>query len=862
LDRITPKNGNLENSPYPHTPFSERSLKRPYVTGDQQQKGIITGLWSATMTSTTTTTHMTTTTMMIRRTESADSSTSIESSSTSNRTTTKKKKKPGDVVHCPPFGDGKVLQVSSSSSSSGCETDDNDEEENTACSIIYYYKVRLAFGTLYASEQGLRKMNATHHKEWKTKMKLQQKQQKGSSKRGTKHASSSSKSAAAEKSNSSRSHNMVDNNNDTTDDSSTTDPGATMALNVAYEALETMRKLNLELTCQEMDVAFDATKCTRCLLGRHQQHSSSSQQQSRSAAAAAAAAASAKKGTPCFICASPTCKTHSCATFRKEGNNTVCQDCKHLYSLDYVLAILTMATRSGAENDIAQTTCSQLLARMLDTYDRTVLVLKYSAQFMPDLCQQLENAKSLKNKVGIGSSSVGLMSGSLGIAATACLLTPVSAVFAPPLIIASILCGGTSSALQTGVEMSTTTYSEAHQLATRIIALYGMCKSILRTVSVLQDLVDMLQRREAQMLADGKVMKLLNNNNNSGDAANCFAANHETARLAMMAASTTTTTTTAMENGVSNDAQTNKAFTTTTTTTRTSTTTTSSSSSLIASNAEVGSAAGKNARFITRSGASSVSMSSNVVSAGGNTLSAGMMTAAQFATFAGGALSAAVLVCEAHTMTQTIIDMRNGSKCPKADLLRQILRELNILPTTMEVDRQAHDATQVLTTSLVYPCSSSSRRMSMEDAKQLLIDLLGPEQVPNYVDDLKKLQKQQSQSKNQKKFLRGYYIDKLRNSRNEKDNDARIDDDDDDDPYLKDEDDDDDVATNEMRSFVSVEKEAAKDSSSASGVAVGVDSETSSSRRGASSFWRAWSTTTSRSMSDTSASASSSMTKS
>jgi hypothetical protein len=538
----------------------------------------------------------------------------------------------------------------------------------------------------------------------------------------------------------------------------------------------------------------------------------------------------------CFICASPTCKTHSCATFRKEGNNTVCQDCKHLYSLDYVLAILIMATRSADSTYVvAQETCAQLLARLLDTYDRTVLVLKYSSQFMPDIISSLETTKNLKNKVGIGSSSVGLMSGSLGIAATACLLTPVSAVFAPPLIIASILCGGTSSALQTGVEMGTAN-SEPNQLATRIIALYGMCKSILRTVNVLQDLVHMLQQAEAQRLADGKVMQL------HGDAA--FAVNHEKARMALSAT---------IENGL-------KAAETTTITTRTT------SSSLLA--AEAGSAAGKNSRFITRAGASSVSMSSNAVSASGNALSASMMTAAQFATFAGGALSAAVLVCEAHTMTQTIIDLRNGSPCPKADLLRQILLELNILPLTMDVDSQAHEATEALTNLYSSACSSGSgqRRMSMEDAKQLLIDLLGPDQVPNYVNDLKKyhqqLQQEQLLLQNKKtSFPRARrFLDKYRSSRSENSNNTTavgtdqrcsssvpIDDNDD-------IDDDDDDATREMSSFISQEIEGAYgdldsearsfDTSSlatsqAEGTATKQQQQQEQSRRG---FWRSWTT--------------------
>ena len=81
-------------------------------------------------------------------------------------------------------------------------------------------------------------------------------------------------------------------------------------------------------------------------------------------------------------------------------------------------------------------------------------MLKHASTYMEDICNELDEQNAWKNKVSIGSSSVGMVSGSLGIDATACLLptTPASVVAVPSLLIASAFIGGTSSSLQTGVE--------------------------------------------------------------------------------------------------------------------------------------------------------------------------------------------------------------------------------------------------------------------------------------------------------------------------------------------------------------------------------------------------------------------------
>ena len=45
-------------------------------------------------------------------------------------------------------------------------------------------------------------------------------------------------------------------------------------------------------------------------------------------------------------------------------------------------------------------------------------MLKHASTYIEDVCNELDEQNAWKNKVSIGSSSVGMVSGSLGIAAT------------------------------------------------------------------------------------------------------------------------------------------------------------------------------------------------------------------------------------------------------------------------------------------------------------------------------------------------------------------------------------------------------------------------------------------------------------
>jgi hypothetical protein len=210
-----------------------------------------------------------------------------------------------------------------------------------------------------------------------------------------------------------------------------------MELNVAYEALETMRKLNLEMTCQERNIPYKQqdlqTTCSACLLLREPSIAPSSSSSldgatKRSFSSRLLAKSNnrsypkAKVSLPCLICGTPICTTHSSKSFRKESI-IMCCPCEELFGLSYVTQILTCTNHKERR---------QQIDRMIELYDRTLLLLRFVTTINFDhICTVLQQSTVRKNKVGIGSSSAGIVSGALGIAAASLILTPLG----PPLII-------------------------------------------------------------------------------------------------------------------------------------------------------------------------------------------------------------------------------------------------------------------------------------------------------------------------------------------------------------------------------------------------------------------------------------------
>ena len=130
----------------------------------------------------------------------------------------------------------------------------------------------------------------------------------------------------------------------------------------------------------------------------------------------------------------------------------------------------------------------QCLAHMIDSYDRALLMLQYSVQYIEDIAQALENNSRKTDQIGLGSSGVGLMSGFTGVAAMAAHFVAAATILSPagpPLLIASILFGGTAVAATTSSE-AINYYSEPNQLANKILALHELVHSLLAVTTVMK----------------------------------------------------------------------------------------------------------------------------------------------------------------------------------------------------------------------------------------------------------------------------------------------------------------------------------------------------------------------------------------
>jgi len=176
--------------------------------------------------------------------------------------------------------------------------------------------------------------------------------------------------------------------------------------------------------------------------------------------------------SPCLICSSPSCPSCSSSSFRKEGI-TLCLKCERLFELDFIVDCVSTSD---------PTQRAERIEYMVDCYDRCILLLQYSKQFATQISASLEDQTKKQDIIGLASSSVGVLSGVLGIAAAASILTPAG----PPLLIASLFFGGGATTVQSGTE-ALNYLSEPRKLADRIIALHGMSLSILRVTSTLRD---------------------------------------------------------------------------------------------------------------------------------------------------------------------------------------------------------------------------------------------------------------------------------------------------------------------------------------------------------------------------------------
>ncbi|KAL7579487.1 hypothetical protein ACA910_007867 [Epithemia clementina (nom. ined.)] len=256
-------------------------------------------------------------------------------------------------------------------------------------------------------------------------------------------------------------------------------------LSEAYASLESMRKLNLEVACQDCGIYnIDYDECTACLLegaiearsasvtGRFSSLFKPTDNMPRRLKKFVEEREKKSKPPRCLTCGAPSCAKHSSSTFRREGI-TVCKECESVFQMDFIVDCMTLEPKERQAK----------IDKLIDLYDRSVLLLKFSAQYMEEVAEFLEGTKKRDNTINMGGSSAGIISGVLGVAAAATILTPAG----PPLLIASLMLGTGATAVQTGTEMNSKYFSEPHKVADRIIATHGMLLSVLSVTGTLRD---------------------------------------------------------------------------------------------------------------------------------------------------------------------------------------------------------------------------------------------------------------------------------------------------------------------------------------------------------------------------------------
>jgi len=251
----------------------------------------------------------------------------------------------------------------------------------------------------------------------------------------------------------------------------------TQELNADFEALEKMRKLNLEVECSENGILHcDHAQCKKCLLANPTAHKTKTSSLSSSFLPSIPnPLASKKKITPCLLCASPTCTQHSSKGFAKE-RVTLCVDCEGLFQKEML------------HQDLAPQQLSAHLERMTDAYDRAFLLLRYSLQFVPPLMEQLHAEAARDDNMTLGTSSVGFVSGAMGFAGAAAILTPAG----PPLLMASFVFGTSNAAVGLGYSAKKHYYLQAGptEVANKLIALFGFLQAILEAIVTFREQIN------------------------------------------------------------------------------------------------------------------------------------------------------------------------------------------------------------------------------------------------------------------------------------------------------------------------------------------------------------------------------------
>lgn len=420
-----------------------------------------------------------------------------------------------------------------------------------------------------------------------------------------------------------------------------------MNLDVAYDLMEKMRKLNFEVMCQERGVPCNHDHCFTCLTEKKPMKTENRNPLDHFCRFVDDKAMAFQKSPPCLVCAMSVCKSHSSPSFRKSENIIMCAQCESLFGMDYLVRTLTSKSKDER---------SEQIEKLMEKYDRVLLLLQYSEQFIDKTAEALKNATAAQNRVGLGSCGAGILSGVLGFASAVAIFTPAG----PPLLIASLLFGGSATAVSTCSDVVHKYISEPNKLADRILAVHGVCRNILRVIATLRDAIVRDHMNTTMYTKTDSHRDLL-----------LLAESTYQQKLEIYPVAAASTAARVMGSSITGAAAVNAAETTV--------------------------MAGRGARIAARGSSA--------------TATAGVLL---FAQIAGGTLAAATLVLEAKCMSETILNILAGDPCEKADRLLQVKSDIADLPSTNELQEECDRYLETLT--------RRQRVMTEDEVAKLLLE--------------------------------------------------------------------------------------------------------------------------------------------
>lgn len=270
--------------------------------------------------------------------------------------------------------------------------------------------------------------------------------------------------------------------------------------------------------------------------------------------------------------------------------------------------------------------CRKKVNEMVDCYDRAKLLLLFTSQYTDQIAEALEHSTVRSNKIGVGSSATGVVSGMAGVVGCGALLFPPVAVVGIPLLISSLVFGGAATAAQTG-DAAVQYFSEPNKLADKMVTLHGMMLSLLRISEVLSYGL-LKEHADLDGDADDRRKAL-------ADEINALLEKHGVATKGVKGLRTAVVGGTVAAAGAE-----------------------ISATSIATTTASV---AGRSSRFFGRVGTTAAA-------------------SARFIPIAGGLLSAACVVVEGKELKKTVSKINEGNPCAKAEQIRSIRDEMTKFP--------------------------------------------------------------------------------------------------------------------------------------------------------------------------------------